>query len=265
MSDDAAFTGSIPGKYDKNLGPFLFEEYASDLARRIGVPGEGRVLELACGTGISTKAIRDALPASVEIVATDLNEAMLDYARAKHGAIARFEIADACELPYGDGEFDAVANQFGIMYVSDKLASSREVLRVLRPGGHYVFNVWDSLEANPAVLLVQQQLERLADRFEQGVPQFFQTPYGYYDTGAIRSLMNEAGFTKVEIEAVEVDSVRPSAREIAEGLVQGSPMGHEVKPGRQDSVIGAIAAALADTFGDDPIRSTLRAIVIDAS
>lgn len=79
----AAFTGSIPENYDRYLGPALFEPYARDLAGRLDVRDGASVLELACGTGILTRALRDSLPRGARLTATDLNEAMMGYAARK--------------------------------------------------------------------------------------------------------------------------------------------------------------------------------------
>ncbi|HXU12877.1 MAG TPA: class I SAM-dependent methyltransferase, partial [Candidatus Binatia bacterium] len=82
MTDaNAHFTGSIPENYDRHLGPVLFEPYARDLARRLPAAEGTRVLEVACGTGIVTKHLRERLPAGCRLVATDLNQPMIDHAR----------------------------------------------------------------------------------------------------------------------------------------------------------------------------------------
>ena len=84
MSDShSQFTGSIPEIYDTHLGPLLFEFSARDLAERVKdrIPLKSRILEVACGTGILTYHLRKILPGTAEILATDLNEAMLQFAR----------------------------------------------------------------------------------------------------------------------------------------------------------------------------------------
>lgn len=86
---NAEFSGSIPAAYDRYLGPVLFQTYAEDLAARLTLPGHGSMLELACGTGILTRVLRDRLPAGVSVTATDLNEAMLSVAKAKFGSDER--------------------------------------------------------------------------------------------------------------------------------------------------------------------------------
>ena len=71
---------------------------------------------------------------------------MLEIARAKFQPNEKvdFRPADATTLPFPDGSFDAVVCQFGVMFFPDKDKSYREIHRVLAPGGHYLFNVWDS-------------------------------------------------------------------------------------------------------------------------
>jgi len=76
----SGYVGNIPQHYDRNLGPLLFTDYAADIARRVATLDPRRVLETAAGTGIVTRALRDALPAGADLTATDLNGPMLDIA-----------------------------------------------------------------------------------------------------------------------------------------------------------------------------------------
>ena len=118
---DAVFAGSIPELYDTQLVPLIFEPYAADLARRIAALAPSRVLETAAGTGVVTRALARALPASTELVATDLNQPMLDHAAAIGTARpVTWQKADAMQLPFGDATFDVVACQFGAMFFPDK-------------------------------------------------------------------------------------------------------------------------------------------------
>ncbi len=118
----AQFVGDIPKHYDAKLGPILFVDYAADLARRAALLKPATVLEIACGTGISTVALRDALALETRITATDLNPPMLEIARGKIGRKANVEFtqADAMQLPFTDGAFDLIVIQFGVMFFPDK-------------------------------------------------------------------------------------------------------------------------------------------------
>ena len=133
----ASFSGSIPEYYDRCLGPAWFDAFAADLARRLPAKPPGDVLEIACGTGLVTRRLRERLDSTVRLVATDLSNAMLDYARAKlsESKDIAWREADAVKLPFGDGEFGAVVCAFGVMFVPDKQAAFREARRVLKEGG----------------------------------------------------------------------------------------------------------------------------------
>ena len=262
----AQFAGSIPAAYDRYLGPVLFQPYAEDLADRLQVPPNGSVLELACGTGIVTRELRNRLPASVKLVATDLNEPMFQHASAKfsRGEAVEWRQADACSLPFSDGSFDAVVCQFGIMFVPDKALAAREARRVLKPGGQFLFNVWDAIEHNE---LCQIAHETIAGYFEKDPPTFYQVPFGYHDHAEIRRVLEEAGFRDVGLEVINKSSGASRAEDLATGLVHGNPVSAAIAerdPSLLPVITTAVAGALKSRFGDADLRAPLRAIVVQA-
>lgn len=146
---DKNFAGSIPKLYEEHLVPLIFEPYAEDLARRVASRKPARVLEIAAGTGVVTRHLASALPEEVLIVATDLNQTMLDTAAAVGTPRpVTWRQADAMTLPFEDAEFDAVLCQFGAMFFPDKAKAFSESRRVLKTGGAFIFNVWDRIEEN---------------------------------------------------------------------------------------------------------------------
>jgi SAM-dependent methyltransferase len=244
-STDIAFSGSIPALYDRFLGPFLFEPYAVDLAARAAALAPRRILETAAGTGIVTEALVAALPAA-EVVATDLNQAMLDVAaRRVTSPRVSFRAADAQSLPFGDSAFDVVVCQFGVMFFPDRVLAYREAKRVLRPGGHFLFNAWDRLEENPGSAAVA---DAVASLFPDDPPGFLaRTPFGYHDKARIEADLLAAGFRDVAIETVRRRGPADSAREAAAGLCKGSPLRAEIEaraPERLDEAAEAAAAAV---------------------
>ena len=248
---DALFAGSIPGLYHQLLGPLLFEPYAWDLAQRAGALRPGHILETAAGTGIVTGALLREAPRA-EIVATDLNQAMLDIASARLMSWrVAFRQADALALPFADASFDAVVCQFGVMFFPDRIAAYREARRVLKPGGRFLFNAWDRLENNPVTAAVAEALTAL---FPENPPSFYsRVPFGYHNKLLIEADLRAAGFTEIATETVEKSS-RVDARNAATGLCQGSPLRAEIEergPGRLDEATDAAAAALAHFDGID--------------
>jgi ubiquinone/menaquinone biosynthesis C-methylase UbiE len=267
MSDrSAAFEGSIPEIYDQHLGPVMFPVYATDLAGRISVADGGRVLEMAGGTGISTRKLRDILATSVAIVATDLNEPMLEVARKKFaaGENITFQPADATSLPFEDGEFDAVICQFGVMFFPDKAVAFNQVMRVLKPGGAFAFNVWDDETHNPAAARVA---DTIMGFLPEGTANFFKVPFGFNDEKVIRELLQGAGFVDIAIETRPIEAEAESAVHLARGFVQGNPIVLDIRDNpdiNEEEVVEAVAAALREIGGDNPMRATLQAKVITA-
>lgn len=265
MSGDTVFAGSIPALYDRYLGPLIFAPYAEHVAGLLSDLGKRRLLEVAAGTGIVTEALERRLPAA-DIVATDLNQAMVDHAAAKPG-LKRVTLrqADALALPFDDASFDAVVCQFGVMFYPDRIKGHREARRVLRPGGRYVFTLWDSLEHNPMTRCVVDAVGR---RFPANPPRFLaRTPHGHYDRDTVRREVAGAGFQGVRVDTVTLPSRAPSARDPAIGFCQGTPMRGEIEAlapqGLQEATDLATAAVTAE-FGAGPIEAPIRALVIVA-
>jgi len=269
MSDarepDAVFAGPIPEVYDRYLVPLIFEPYAVDLAARVADLGATSLLEIAAGTGAVTRELADRLPATVAITATDLNQPMLDHAAAVGTSRpVTWQQADVMELPFPDHAFDAVVCQFGVMFFPDRAAAFAEVRRVLRPGGTFVFNAWDRIEANAFTATVVDALTQL---FPDDPPVFLaNVAHGYHDTDVMRADVAAGGFTEVAaVEAVEVTSRAGSFRDPAIGFCQGSPMRNEIEtrhPGRLHEATEAAATAVEARFGTNDISGPIRGYVV---
>jgi SAM-dependent methyltransferase len=263
---DQSFAGSIPALYDRHLGPMLFEPYALDMAERVARLAPKRVLEIAAGTGILTRALSQKRPA-VPIVATDLNQPMLDYAAARlMSERITWRQADAQALPFEDGSFDVLVCQFGVMFFPDKAKAFSEARRVLAPGGRLLFSVWDRIEENEAADLVSRAVAAL---FPNDPPGFLpRTPYGYHDLTAIGAVLRRSGFSAVRGETVPMRGRAASARDPAIGFCQGSPLRSEIEArdkSRLDEATDAAAAAVAKRLGPGPIDGKLQAHVIEAA
>ena len=267
--EDAKFVGTIPALYDEHLGPAIFAPHARELARRVAPqPARGaaqpRLLELACGTGVLTRALLESLPPACEIVATDLNEAMVERARAVAGDSPRarsvtWRTADMMELPFEPGRFDAAACQFGLMFVPDKARALRETARVLRPGGAFHFATWCALDENPFAAVTHRLI---ASFFPSNPPSFYDVPFSLPDPQVLAALLRDAGFESIEIERRELPVVAKSAEHFARGLVEGNPVIAAIReaglaPG---PIVAAVAQALRAFGGDAPFRSMSRAL-----
>lgn len=262
---DTVFAGSIPELYDKYLVPLIFEHYASDLAMRLAPRPLSSVLEIAAGTGVVTRALDSALPGNVQIIATDLNPAMIDYAAGK-GTSGRVQWrqADAMKLPFGDAVFDAVACQFGMMFMPDKPAAFAEILRVLKSGGVLFFNVWDRIETNEFADVVT---DAVALMFPDDPPRFLaRTPHGYHDTSVIRQDLAKGGFEdSTQIETLQARSRASSPRVPAIAYCEGTPLKNEIESrdaARLTEATNAASEAIAAKFGRGAVDGAMQAHVI---
>ncbi len=266
VHEHTAFIGSIPPNYDRCLGPLLFHGFADDIVARLSGKTGLRVLETACGTGIVTERLVQRLGGAGTLIATDLNEAMLEHARARlTKAGVEWRQADATSLPFLDESFDAVVCQFGVMFFPDKLRGAREALRVLRPGGVFLFNTWDVMEHNPIVRITH---ETVATFFPDDPPGFYRVPFSFHDSATIREVLERAGFEKIEGRRVETTGTSPSAHDAATGLIEGNPIYGEIMARRADaleSIKAAVAANIKAELGDHPVRCPLRALVFQAT
>ena len=262
---DKAFTGSIPENYDRYMVPLIFESYAADIARRAAALSPKNVLETAAGSGVVTRALAATLSADISYVATDLNQAMLDYAATRQNADHRisWRQADAQALPFEDGTFDLVCCQFGMMFLPDRPSGYREARRVLKPGGSFLFNVWDRIEEN---VFADDVTNALATFFPDDPPRFMaRTPHGYHDIALIRSDLAKAGFSNVTIETREAVSRAASPLYAATAYCQGTPLRNEIEargPGRLQAATDHAAAAIAQRHGSGKIAAKIQAHVI---
>jgi ubiquinone/menaquinone biosynthesis C-methylase UbiE len=265
---DAKFVGSIPKYYDEYLGPVVFAPHARELAARVArllaaarlaPDAPQRVLEVACGTGVLTRALLAVVPPTCTIDATDLNGAMIDRAQQVGVAPAAakrvaWRVAEAMELPFPPAGFDAVACQFGLMFVPDKARAVREAARVLRSGGAFHFDVWCGLEENP---FARTARDVICGFFATNPPTFYDVPFGFHDERTIEAMLRDAGFEAIVLEKRSLDATARSASDLALGLVEGNPILNPIRDAGLATapIIAALAKALAEVGGEAPFHS----------
>lgn len=173
--------------------------------------------------------------------------------------------ADATDLPFADQSFDAVVCQFGLMFVPDKAQAIGEVYRALKPGGKFVFNVWDAIEQNRFAHIAHATISRF---FEDNPPDFYQIPFSFHDRAEIESLLTGAGFKELEFTLMPLPSIAPSARDLTQGLVHGNPIINAIRE-RDEEMIPEIEAAVFEAvvgnYGDAPVRARMQALIFSAT
>ena len=265
---DKVFAGSIPENYDRYMVPLIFEGFAQDMAQRVAALSPRAVLETAAGSGVVSRALTPRLSPDASYVVTDLNQPMLDYATTRQAADNRmtWRRADALALPFEDAAFDVVCCQFGVMFFPDRQSGYREARRVLKPGGHFLFSVWDRIEEN---VFANDVTNALAEVFPADPPRFLaRTPHGYHDPALIRERVGAGRL----FERGHRDQSRSEPRILPAPsccrLLSGNPLRNEIEARAADRLEAATdyaASKIADRHGRGEVAAKIQAHVIVAA
>jgi len=262
LSNNAAsFVGDIPSHYDSGLGPNIFVDYADLIVQQCQAHSPQSVVELAAGTGIVSKRLRDALPQETRLVVTDLNGPMLDIAKTKFADTdnVEFMVANAMDLPFAESEFDLMTCQFGVMFFPDKPVSYREAARVLKPGGRYIFNVWGAMASNPFARLAN---EVTASFFPTDPPGFYKVPFHYHDPLVVKADLAAAGWNQVAHDTICLTKTVADPQAFATALVFGNPLIDEIRARggvEPDDVVAAMLESMHSEFGQGQFEMPLEA------
>ncbi|MCQ6956506.1 class I SAM-dependent methyltransferase [Mucilaginibacter aquariorum] len=252
-------------QYDEFFGPLYFEPYAIEVVKRIDCAPDSIVLEIAAGTGRVTRHIRERIPPSAKLIASDISGNMLALAKKKLSHLdIDWQNIDAQQLPFDDNSMDMVICCFAYMFVPDKPKAFAEVCRVLKPGGLFLFTTWDKLENNAASYTCRCIAEQY---LEEPLPESSNLATSMHDEAVITSLLQDAGFVEISIEKVGLFSVSPTAKEAANGLVEWGPVYEEIKK-RNAAFINEIKIRvekeLAEKFGAAPMIAPISAVISQA-
>lgn len=198
-SDRGQVNTSAAEVYEEFFVPALFQEWGSRVVEAAQIQAGQRVLDVACGTGILTRAVAERIGPDGEVVGLDINEGMLAVAGQKAPHL-EWRHGPAESLPFEDNSFDAVVSQFSLMFFEDRRAALAEMVRVLRPGGRLAVAVWDSLENTPAYATVTDMLKRL---FGEEAANALRAPFNLGDTSLLQSIFSEAGIPNTKITTIE--------------------------------------------------------------
>ncbi|MGN7204144.1 class I SAM-dependent methyltransferase [Pedobacter sp. SAFR-022] len=251
--------------YDQFFGPLFFEPYALEVAKRIDFIQVSTVLEIAAGTGRVTRHIRERIPKSAKLIASDISEDMLSVAKEKLGHLdIVWRNIDAQRLPFDVNSIELVICCFGYMFVPDRPKAFAEVYRILKPGGQLLFTTWDELKNNAASYISRTIAQEYV---EEPLPKSYNLATSMSDVAAIEALLGDAGFAIPIIEQVGLFSVSPTAKEATMALVERGPLYEDIKkcnPGAISEIKVRVEKELTEKFGAGPMVAPISALISQA-
>ncbi len=249
-----------PSAYEAQVGRFM-EPFVAALVRTTVASGDA-VLDVACGTGFATRAAAEVAGPGARVEGSDINPAMLAQAGSvvdTSGAKLNWCEASALDLPFADGEFDAVICQQGLQFFPDPVAGLRELVRVCRDGGRIGATVWSALAESP---FLHRETEMLA-RHAGGARVEFSG-----SEAQLRDWFEAAGVDRVEIERIEIEVDLPPVLSYVPLHLRALPWssGFLALPDEQQHVgLTELATALAEFQTADGIRVPFSSYLATAS
>ncbi|WP_170791670.1 class I SAM-dependent methyltransferase [Ruegeria lacuscaerulensis] len=191
-ADNFRLTKEAALKYDSHCVPAMFGPLAQATMEKVNLRNGAHIVDIACGTGALTREIAKTLSGKGRIVGVDLNETMIEVARANQPEsdhTFEWHAADVCNIPYKDGSFDYAFIQQGLQFFPDKPAALTEVHRILRDQGQLFLTCWRAVSPFNGAL---------ADALERHVGPDAATkakaPFSFRDGDLISNLLTDAGF-----------------------------------------------------------------------
>jgi len=225
---------SVAGAYDDVLVPVLFEPWAKALIEAHG-PWDGRrVLDLATGTGIVSRLLARQVGQSGSVLGTDLNAEMLTVAAASinnESPNVDFVECPAENLECTDNSFDYVVCQQGFQFFSDKIASTKEIRRVLRDNGTAVVSVWRPITECHFFNTICETLESIGEAEIAGM---MRAPFDFLPQRELEAAFEAAQFSSVDVHREELDLIMNGGVEHATRAAYSTPIGPKLRSLSQD-------------------------------
>jgi ubiquinone/menaquinone biosynthesis C-methylase UbiE len=256
--------GSAAENDERYLVPALFASWVPDLLDAAEVREGQRVLDVACGTGIVARGAADRVGTSGRVVGLDINPAMLETARAAdlRGTV-EWRDGDATELPFGEGEFDAVVCQQGLQFVPDPVRAAAEMGRVAGEGP-VVVAVWSPLDENVVFDRFAAALGRHAGA---KAAEIMRSPFQLSDPDRLREVFAQAGFSSVDLvtrtHPVRFASAEAMVREEQISSPLAEPLG-ALDAKERGALVKDVAETLAEHLGEEGLRFPMHNQIVTA-
>ena len=242
MTTHAATAGQVSKSaaeiYDEFFVPALFGEWAGRLCDAAEIAAGHAVLDVACGTGATTREAAARIGPAGTVVGLDRNDGMLSVARSRTPGITWIE-GCAESLPFADRSFDAVLCQFGLMFFDDRNRALEQMLRVVRPGGRIALTVWDDVANAPGYAGMIALIDKM---FGPEAADALRAPFVLGNRQTLEVLLNDSGLGDSILTTVSGTARFASIREWVRMDVRGWTLSDSI----DDAGFEALVAAAED-------------------
>ncbi len=222
--------------------------WTDDLISQAHCQNGERVLDVACGTGLVASRIKSVSNVECKITGIDINEGMLNL--AKKMTDIEWHQGSATELPFSDGTFDVVVCQQGLQYFPDRAAATKEMARVLTPGGRVSLNVWGSIDRQPFFVAL---VDGIGAFLGVEAKTAFDLNFSLNTSEELRKLASDAGLKDIRIR-FEHRTIRfPVLGEMIGGFMLATPLAAQflaLPEDRQNSFVGHVSELLKGYVDD---------------
>lgn len=216
------YSGTAAQLYQSFFVPSLATPVSGELLRAAALQPGARVLDVACGTGVITRAAAEQVGPTGAVTGIDVAPDMLAVAKTipAGGAPIIWQEADAASLPLPDEFYDVGLCQMGLMFMEDRAGALRELYRVLTPGGRVVINTPGRIQP-----LFETMERAIADNLDPGLSAFVSAVFSMHDPSVLADLLRAAGFSDVTSKEYTATFDLPGPAEFLWNYINLTPMG----------------------------------------
>jgi len=226
------YSGTAAELYQSFFVPSIATPVSAELLRTAALLPGTRVVDVACGTGVVTRAAAEQIGPTGSVTGIDVAPDMISLAKTipSDGAPITWQEADAASLPLPDESYDVGLCQMGLMFMEDRAGALRELHRVLAPGGRVVVNTPGRIQH-----LFEVMEQAIADNLDPGLGAFVSAVFSMPDPSVLAELLQEAGFSDVSGKEYSATFHLPGPVEFLWNYINLTPMGALVGGAPEDA------------------------------
>jgi SAM-dependent methyltransferase len=227
------------------------------------------VLDVGCGDGRNSRELAAEVGPDGHVVAVDVSEIILDYARRQPALPENLEfvLSDAATADLGEARFDLLFSRFGIMFFEDPKAALTHLRRTLKPTGRVAFLCWQAPQLNPWLSAPTKAIFEVMPPPAPPAPRS-PGPFAFAEADWVQEIMTDAGFADISIDGIEMDITMGPLEEAVYYMMRFGPAIDALKEATDDErqrVEDGIRTAFRPMVSDGEVRGPTATWLVTAT